>query len=121
MKGEPVEMSGDGSSVRDYTYIDDIVTGTAAALDYDKTGYEIINLGGGEPVKLSRMIEVIEQNAGRTAVIRRMPFQPGDVERTACDFSKAARLLGYRPSTSFEDGIKKFIAWLKLNSGGIRS
>ena len=121
MKGEPVEMFGDGSSVRDYTYIDDIVTGTAAALDYDKTGYEIINLGGGEPVKLSRMIEVIEQNAGRTAVIRRMPFQPGDVERTACDFSKAARLLGYRPSTSFEDGIKKFIAWLKLNSGGIRS
>lgn len=116
IKGEPVEMFGDGSSVRDYTYIDDIVAGTAAALGYDETGYEIVNLGGGEPVKLSRMISVIEKNIGQKAVIRRMPFQPGDVERTACDFRKAGRLLGYKPATSFEDGIKKFIAWLKQNS-----
>ena len=111
--GEPVYMYGDGSTKRDYTYIDDIVNGICAAIDYDKTGYEIINLGGGEPITLKRMIHTIEKEIGKKAIIEQKPVQPGDVDKTVCDWSKAKKLLNYKPQTTFTDGIKKFIKWMK--------
>lgn len=109
--GKPIMMFGDGSTKRDYTFIDDIVHGILAAIDYDKTGYEIINLGGGEPITLRRMISTIEVALGKKAIVKTLPMQPGDVTKTVCDWSKANRLLGYTPETKFEDGVRKFITW----------
>lgn len=108
---KPIQMFGDGTTKRDYTFIEDIVAGIRASIDYDKSGYEIFNLGGGEPITLKRMIETIEQTMGKKAVVVQMPMQPGDVEKTVCDYSKAQRLLGYQPNTTFAEGVKKFIAW----------
>lgn len=110
-EGKPIQMYGDGTTKRDYTFIDDIVAGIKASIAYDKTGFEIINLGGGEPITLKRMIETIEQTMGKKAVIEQLPMQPGDVEKTVCDYSKAQRLLGYNPKTTFAEGIAKYIAW----------
>ena len=110
-ENKPIEMYGDGSTKRDYTFIGDIVQGICASIAYDKTGYEIINLGGGEPITLKRMIQTIEDAMGKKAEIIQKPMQPGDVNKTVCDWSKAERLLGYHPQTSFEQGIKKFISW----------
>ncbi|MBO4700233.1 MAG: SDR family NAD(P)-dependent oxidoreductase [Alphaproteobacteria bacterium] len=114
--GEPIQMYGDGTTKRDYTYIDDIVDGICTAIDYNKTGYEIINLGGGEPITLSRMIETIEKTIGKKAIIHQQSMQPGDVDKTVCDWSKAHKLLGYTPKTTFTDGIKKFIDWSNKNA-----
>ena len=108
---QPINMYGDGSSIRDYTYIDDIVSGTISAMKYDKTGYEIFNLGGGNPVSLVDMISTIETILGKKAIINKMPMQPGDVDRTVCDISKSMKLLDYKPETSFYDGVKNFINW----------
>lgn len=112
MEGKPIPVYGDGTTKRDYTYIDDIVSGIEAAINYDKTPYEIINLGGGEPITLTRMIETIEAELGKKAIIDHQPMQPGDVNKTVCDYSKAKRLLGYEPHTSFKQGIHKFVLWL---------
>ena len=109
--GQPIPMFGDGTTMRDYTFIDDIVQGICAAITYNKTPYEIINLGGGEPITLKRMIETIEKTIGKPAIINKLPMQAGDVDKTVCDWSKAQRLLGYSPQTSFEEGIKKFVEW----------
>lgn len=111
MSDKPIDMYGDGSSMRDYTYIDDIVTGIIASLNYHQTGYEIFNLGGGSPVTLKEMISTIEEVLGKKAKINQLPMQPGDVDKTVSDISKAQSLLGYHPNTSFKDGIRKFIAW----------
>ncbi len=110
-KGEPIQMFGDGSTKRDYTYIDDIVAGIRAAIRYKKTGFEIINLGGGEPITLKRMIHTIEKAVGKPAKIVQKPMQPGDVDKTVCDWRKAHDLLGYTPKTTFEQGIQKFVKW----------
>lgn len=108
---KPIPVYGDGTTMRDYTYIDDIVNGIMSAIDYDKTPYEIINLGGGSPVTLNEMIATIEKVMGKKAKIERLPMQPGDVDRTVSDITKARRLLNYNPQTSFEEGIRKFIEW----------
>lgn len=108
---KPIPVYGDGTTMRDYTYIDDIVNGIMSAIDYDKTPYEIINLGGGSPVTLNEMITTIEKVMGKKAKIERLPMQPGDVDRTVSDITKARRLLNYNPQTSFEEGIRKFIEW----------
>ena len=113
MSDKPIDMYGDGSTMRDYTYIDDIVDGIVATLKYHQTGYEIFNLGGGSPVTLSEMIATIERVLGKKAQINKMPMQPGDVDKTVSDISKAQRLLGYYPHTSFEQGVRKFIEWKK--------
>lgn len=110
--GQQIEMYGDGSNMRDYTYIDDIVSGIIAAIEYDKTPYEIINLAGGNPISLRDMIIEIENAAGKKADIKQMPMQPGDVDKTVGDITKAASLLGYNPRVPFADGIKKTIEWL---------
>lgn len=111
MADKPIDMYGDGSTMRDYTYIDDIVAGIIASLDYHQTGYEIFNLGGGSPVTLKEMISTIEEVLGKKAKINQLPMQPGDVDKTISDISKAKKLLGYHPATSFKEGIRKFIAW----------
>ncbi|MCL2017476.1 MAG: SDR family NAD(P)-dependent oxidoreductase [Alphaproteobacteria bacterium] len=111
--GQPIPVFGDGSNRRDYTFVADIVCGILAALDYNKTGFEIINLGGGDPVSLERMINVLESTLGKKAVIDRKPMQPGDVDKTVCDWEKANRLLGYAPKVNFESGITEFVKWLR--------
>ena len=109
--GKPIPVYGDGKTKRDYTYIDDIIGGIYAALNYDKTAYEIINLGGGSPIMLGDMIAVLEKALGKKAIRQSLPAQKGDMDKTVSDISKAKRLLGYEPKTSFEQGIKKFLKW----------
>lgn len=109
--GEPLPVFGDGSTQRDYTYIDDIVQGVLAALAYDETPFEIVNLGESRTVPLSRLIELIEAALGKPARIQRLALQPGDVTLTHADISKARRLLGYDPKTPIEEGIRRFVEW----------
>ena len=115
IRGEPIEMYGDGSSERDYTWIDDILQGVIAAID--RTGtvsreYEIINLGESRTTSLRRLIELISAATGREPHIVQKPMQPGDVRRTWADVSRAGSLLGYRPTTPVEEGIPRFVDWL---------
>jgi len=108
--GQPINVYGDGSSGRDYTFIDDTVQGINAALHFEG-GYEVFNLGNSHPITLSQMIETIEDALGRKAVLRRLPDQPGDVPITYADISKASRMLNYSPTTPFAQGIAKFVEW----------
>ena len=110
---KPIPVFGDGTTRRDYTYIDDIIQGVRAAIDYDKSGYEIFNLGESETIELSKLIELLEENLGKKAIIERKPMQPGDVPVTFADISKARKLLNYNPQTKIEDGIPKFTEWFK--------
>jgi UDP-glucuronate 4-epimerase len=111
-EGKVIEMYGDGKSRRDYTYISDIVNGIIAAAD-KKLGYEIINLGNSNVVELRYLIQLIEENLGKSAIIKKMPDQPGDVPVTFADISKAQKLLGYEPGVRIEEGIENFIHWYK--------
>lgn len=109
----PIPVFGDGSTRRDYTYVADIVDGILGALHYDKTSYEVINLGNDQTVTLSQMIETIETVVGKSAIIDRLPQQPGDVPQTWADVTKAGRLFGYKPTISFKDGVTEFYKWQK--------
>lgn len=114
---KPIPVFGDGSTKRDYTYIDDIIEGIISAINYtDKNYYEIINLGGGEPVSLEEMIKYLENTIGKKAIIERKSMQKGDVIKTVADITKAKKLLNFSPSTKFKDGIKLFIDWYKCNT-----
>jgi UDP-glucuronate 4-epimerase len=110
--GKPIEMYGDGSTRRDYTFIDDIVEGIMACVR-GKFGYQIFNLGNSNTVELRYLVEVIERALGKKAVIERRPEQPGDVPVTFADVSKARRILGYEPKTKIEQGIGKFVEWFQ--------
>lgn len=110
---KPIPIYGDGSTMRDYTFIEDIIDGICAAIDYNKTPYEIINLGGGSPVTLNEMISTIEEVLGKTAKKNYLPMQLGDVNKTISDITKAQKLLGYQPKTTFKEGVKKFVEWKK--------
>jgi UDP-glucuronate 4-epimerase len=112
-EGKAVPMFGDGTSRRDYTYVDDIIQGVRAAIDYDGSIHEIINLGESETTELKRLIELIEEGLGKKAIIDNQPMQPGDVPITFADISKARRLLHYKPTTKIEHGIPKFMEWFK--------
>lgn len=114
-KDEPIQVYGDGTTMRDYTYIDDIIDGIVGAINYDKTPYEIINLGGGSPVTLTEMIKTIEDILGKRAQKEYLPMQLGDVDKTVSDISKARRLLNYNPQISFKDGVRKFVEWRNSN------
>jgi UDP-glucuronate 4-epimerase len=114
--GEPIPVFGDGSTRRDYTFIEDIVEGIIGSLHYDKTPYEVINLGNDQTVTLSEMIQTIEEVVGKSAIIDRQSEQPGDVPQTWADVSKANKLFGYKPSTSFKDGVTEFYKWQKAKS-----
>jgi UDP-glucuronate 4-epimerase len=104
-------MYGDGSTSRDYTYVDDTVSGIIAAIEYDQSDFEIINLGNNYTVSLKELITAIEEVTGKKAVIEQMSAQAGDVPKTFADISKAKALLGYEPSTKFSDGLQKFYEW----------
>ncbi len=110
-KGLPIPQYGDGSTRRDYTYIDDIVEGVMGALAYEGPAFDIFNLGENQTITLSELIVEIENALGRKAIIERMPEQQGDMPLTSADISKARRLLGYNPQTKIADGIPKFVAW----------
>jgi UDP-glucuronate 4-epimerase len=112
-EGKPVPMFGDGTTRRDYTYVDDIIQGVRAAIDYDKSGYEIFNLGESQTIELKDLISLLEENLGKKAIIERKPMQPGDVPLTFADISKARALLNYNPTTKIEQGIPKFTDWFK--------
>jgi UDP-glucuronate 4-epimerase len=114
--GEPIPLFGDGATSRDYTYIDDIICGVIAAMRYDQSRFEVINLGESQTVELRRLVELLERALGQRAVIDQRPLQPGDVPITFADVSKARRLLGYEPRISIEAGIDMFINWFKDQS-----
>ena len=109
--GKPIPVFGDGSTARDYTYVSDIIEGVMACTE-KVFGYEIFNLGEAQTVKLTRLIELLEQALGGKAIIERLPPQPGDVPLTCADVSKARERLGYRPSVKIEQGIPLFVDWL---------
>lgn len=111
-EGKAIPFFGDGTTGRDYTFIDDIVQGVVASIDR-VAGCEIINLGGDEPVTLTQMVETIEEVMGKKAELDRKPVQPGDVPRTMADVSKAKRMLGYEPKTSFKEGVAKQYEWYR--------
>jgi UDP-glucuronate 4-epimerase len=111
--GQSIPVFGDGSTRRDYTYVDDIIRGVRAAMRYAGSRYEVINLGNNQTVTLAEMIEGLERALGVRAVVDRFPEQPGDVPQTWASIDKAARLLGYQPTTSYRDGVERFAGWLK--------
>ncbi len=117
--GKPLPIFGDGSAGRDYTWVGDIATGVLAAVDYEPrpdggVPFEVFNLGNSHPVKLAEMVELLERIIGKRALLERNPPQPGDVPLTWADISKACRLLGYRPATRLEEGLKRFVAWYRM-------
>ena len=112
-EGRPIQQFGDGSSRRDYTYIDDIVQGVRGAVDYSRAKFDIFNLGESETTSLTGLIAAIESALGKKAVIERMPDQPGDMPATWADISKARLLLGYAPQTKISEGIPKFVEWFR--------
>ena len=116
-EGEPITLYGDGKTYRDYTYVDDIVEGVILCLKYldeHNDVYEILNLGSNHPVTLIEMVETIEKAMGKKAIIKYLPMQPGDVDATYADITKAEHLIGYKPSISFIEGIKNFLIYRKL-------
>lgn len=111
-RGENVTIYGDGSSRRDYTYIDDIVNGITRSLSRVR-GYEVINLGESRTTSLTALVRLLEKYMGKKARVKKLPPQPGDPYITFADISKARRQLGYRPAVGIEEGIKRFVAWYK--------
>ncbi len=111
--GQPIDQFGDGTTRRDYTYIDDIIQGTMAALDYNGPLFDIFNLGESETIQLKDLIAAIEQTLGKKAKINRLPEQAGDVPLTCADVSKAKKLLGYNPTTRLSEGLPRFIEWFR--------
>ena len=109
--GQPIDQFGDGSTRRDYTYIDDVTEGTMAALKYDGPLFDIFNLGESETIQLKDLIAAIENALGKKAKINRLPEQPGDMPLTCADISKARKLLAYNPKTRLGDGLPRFIDW----------
>ncbi len=116
LRGEPIPVFGDGSTRRDYTYIDDIVQGLLGCVD-TPLRYEILNLGESRTTTLAELVEMVARHAGRPAVIDRRPVQPGDVEITYADISRARRLVGYAPRFDMDEGIRRFVAWYRQTHG----
>jgi UDP-glucuronate 4-epimerase len=106
-----IDQFGDGRTRRDYTFIDDIVQGTVAALSYEGPLFDIFNLGESETIELQELIAAIEKKLEKKAHVNRLPEQPGDMPRTCADISKARELLGYDPKTKFKDGLPRFVDW----------
>ena len=115
MAGRPLPVYGDGSARRDYTFIDDIVAGVRAAIDYDKTNYEVINLGNNQTLTVLEMIRGLEDALDMKATVSWQAEQPGDVPQTWASVEKARQLLGYEPRTGYEAGVRRFVEWLKAH------
>ncbi|OLA96533.1 MAG: epimerase [Verrucomicrobia bacterium 13_2_20CM_55_10] len=109
--GQPIDQFGDGSTRRDYTYIDDVIQGTMAALQYEGSLFDIFNLGENDTIQLKDLIAAIEKALGKKAKINQLPEQPGDMPLTCADISKARKLLAYKPTTRLSDGLPRFIEW----------
>ena len=113
-RGEPIRMFGDGTTSRDYTFIDDIVSGVMASYEkIDAHGFRVWNLGGNEPVSLREMIQTVGEVVGVEPIVQQEPMQPGDVERTYADLTRAKAELGYEPTTSFAEGVARQWAWAR--------
>jgi UDP-glucuronate 4-epimerase len=114
--GDPVPMFGDGTTRRDYTYVEDIVDGVVRAIDRC-TEYHIYNLGNSSPIELSDLIDAIGEALGKRPIIKRLPEQPGDVRQTFADITRASAELGYSPRTPFREGLANFVAWFRDANG----
>ena len=122
-QGKPIPVFGDGSMMRDFTYIDDIIDGTTAAISKvsgplrprSEASFNIYNLGESRPISVNDLIKGLEKALDKKVTIERLPLQPGDVEKTFADVSKARKDLGYNPNTEISVGLKQFVKWLKLN------
>ena len=115
---KPITIFGDGNQRRDFTYVDDIAEGTILGLNLN--GFEIINLGNNNPHRLNEMIELIEKNLGKKAIIEYKPFHKADIKATWADISKAKKLLNWKPEVNLEEGIKKTVKWYMENKGWVK-
>ena len=113
LDGTPIDQYGDGSTARDYTFIGDIIQGVTRAAAYEKSKYEVFNLGGSETHTLSELICTIESTIGKKAIIQQLSDQPGDVPRTFADITKAKQLLEYSPTTPLSSGIQHYLEWVQ--------
>src|SRR6184192_2431506 len=116
--GRPIEQFGDGTTRRDYTFIDDVIQGTIAALQYEGPLFDIFNLGESETIQLKDLIIAIENAIGKKAKINQLSEQPGDMPLTCADISKARKLLGYRPTTRLNEGLQRFVEWFLKSQKG---
>ena len=114
--GKAIPVFGDGTTRRDYTYIDDIIQGVRAAIDFNTSDFEVFNLGESRTVELRELIALLEKELDQKAVIDRQPMQPGDVPQTFADIDKARRQLGYNPQTQIEEGIRLFVEWFRRDA-----
>jgi UDP-glucuronate 4-epimerase len=112
LKGEPIPFFGDGTSSRDYTWVDDIVQGVLAACDVPLT-WDVINLGGARTTSLADLVRLLEEALGVKAILDRKPWQPGDMPLTSADVTHAGEVLGYAPKTAIRDGLRKFADWIR--------
>ena len=120
LEGQPIPMFGDGTTSRDYTYVDDTVDGTVRSMYYllnNENVYDIFNLGGSHPISLKGLIDVIANELGIEPIINQLPMQPGDVNITYSDFSHAKEVLDYNPQVRIEEGIHNFVEWYKKENG----
>ncbi|MBD3272739.1 NAD-dependent epimerase/dehydratase family protein [Candidatus Dependentiae bacterium] len=115
IENKKIPFYGNGETKRDYTYIDDIISGIISSINYDTTNFEIINLGSNNPITLSNLVEILEQNLGKKASFEKMKIPNGDVPSTFADLTKAEKLLNYKPQINISTGIEKFISWFKEN------
>ena len=113
-EGKPIPVFGDGTTRRDYTYVDDIIDGVIAAIHYTETNYDIFNLGESRTVELNELISLLEKELDMPAIIDRQPSQPGDVPQTFADISKARASLHYDPKTQIEQGLHRFVEWFRM-------
>jgi UDP-glucuronate 4-epimerase len=113
-RGEPVPMFGDGTTRRDYTFIEDIVDGIVRAIDRC-TGYHLYNLGNSDPIELGALIDQIASALGKSPAVQRLDEQAGDVRQTYADITKASNELGYLPKTQFREGLARYVAWYRVN------
>ena len=113
LQGEAIDRYGDGSTARDYTYVEDIISGVLSTIDYAAKDFDIFNLGGSATTKLTELIAMLEKTIGKEAIIKQMPDQPGDVPRTFADVNKAEKTLGYHPNTPIAEGLKKYVEWFR--------
>ncbi len=118
-QGEQVPFYGDGTSSRDYTYIDDIIKGISAAIVYNRSEYEVVNLGNNRTVTLNELIDIVQEELQVKARIKPIPMQSGDVVRTFADLEKAGKLFNYLPTTEIREGIRSFIQWFKTNEAPV--
>jgi len=114
--GQPIDQFGDGTTRRDYTYIDDVIQGTMAALKYEGPLFDMFNLGESETIQLKDLIAAVENALGKRAKINQLPQQAGDMPLTCADISKARKLLGYKPTTRLSEGLPRFIDWFLLST-----